>query len=351
VLRTEVMQNPDPALASHDRAIAAWLWCLFAALLVMVLIGGITRLTGSGLSMVDWRPLMGALPPLGEAEWNKVFEAYKASPQYLEVNQWMGIEDFKRIFFWEYLHRVMGRLIGLIALVPWIFFRLRKRLERWLSLRVLVAIALGGVQGLLGWYMVRSGLVDRPEVSHLRLAAHLMLAFFIAQWVLWTLFDLRWGRTRFAFAGWGRLNFGLLAIIALPIPPGAFMAGTRAGILFPSFPDMNGGYAPGAFFPRASLFENFFYSPIAIHYIHRLLGFLLVFYAGGVVIALYRKRLAPAWATGQLALVLLAQFALGALTALYQAPLPLAIAHQAGAFELACSATLLAHRTGLPHAA
>jgi cytochrome c oxidase assembly protein subunit 15 len=195
--------------------------------------------------------------------------------------------------------------------------------------------------------MVRSGLVDRPEVSHLRLAAHLMLAFFIAQWVLWTLFDLHWGRTRFG-GGTNKLIAGLMALIAVQILYGALMAGTRAGILFPTFPDMNGGYAPGPFFPRASLVENLFYSPIAIHYVHRLLGFLLLGYAAGVVIALYRRRLAPNWATGQLAGVLLAQFILGALTALYQAPLFLAIAHQAGAFALACSATLLAHRTRLP---
>jgi len=349
VLRTGVMQNPGPALASHDRAIVVWLWCLFAALFTMVLIGGITRLTESGLSMVDWRPLMGALPPRGAAQWNEAFEAYRASPQYLEVNQWMGLEDFKRIFFWEYLHRLMGRSTGLIAFVPWLFFSLRKRLEGWLSFRVLVAITLGGAQALLGWYMVRSGLVDRPEVSHLRLAAHLLLAFFIAQWVLWTLLDLHWGRTRLAKTTANKMILGLLALVVLQILYGAFMAGTRAGILFPSFPDMNGGYAPGPFFPLASLFENLLYSPIAIHYVHRLLGFLLIFYAAGVVIALYRMRLAPNWATGQLSLIVLAQFVLGALTALYQAPLTLAVAHQAGAFVLACSVTLLAHRSTVPH--
>jgi cytochrome c oxidase assembly protein subunit 15 len=351
VLRTRVMPNLEPELPGHDRGIAIWLWCLFAALFVMVMIGGITRLTGSGLSMVDWRPLMGSLPPVGEAQWNEVFEAYKASPQYREVNQWMGLEDFKPIFFWEYLHRLMGRMIGLIAFVPWLFFARRKRLERWLSIRVWVAIALGGAQGLLGWYMVRSGLVDRPEVSHLRLAAHLMLAFFIAQWVLWTLLDLHWGRARLVLPGVGKWIYGLLLIVALQVLYGAFMAGTRAGLLFPTFPDMNGGYAPGAFFPRTSLFENLFHSPIAIHYVHRMLGFLLIFYSAAVLTALYRKHLAPNWATCQLALVLIAQFALGALTALLQAPLALAIAHQAGAFVLACSVTLLAHRTSLPRSA
>lgn len=339
------MQSENPLLGSRDRAIIAWLWCLFATLFVMVLIGGTTRLTNSGLSMVDWRPLMGALPPIGGTQWDEVFEAYKAFPQYLKVNQWMGLEDFKRIFFWEYVHRLMGRLIGLVAFAPWLFFTLRRRLESWISRRVIVTIALGGAQSLLGWFMVRSGLTDQPEVSHLRLAAHLLLAFFIAQWLLWTLFDLHWGRTRFASAGAHKFVLGLLALIALQTLYGAFMAGTRAGILFPTFPDMNGGYAPGAFFPRESLVENLFYSPIAIHYTHRVLGFLLIFYAAGVLIALYRNRLAPDWVTGQFALVLLSQFVLGALTTLNQTPLSLAIAHQAGAFVLTCSATLLAHRT------
>ena len=329
----------------HDRAISLWLWVLFATLFVLVLIGGITRLTGSGLSMVDWRPLMGVVPPRGDAQWHAVFTAYQASPQFAEVNSWMELDDFKRIFFWEYLHRLMGRMIGLVAFVPWLYFYLRKRLEAWLSFRVVVAIALGGAQGLLGWYMVRSGLVDRPEVSHLRLAAHLLLAFFIAQWVLFALLDLRFGRVRLSMTPANLPVFGLMGMVALQILYGAFMAGTKAGVLFPTFPDMNGLYAPGPFFPHASLAENLLYSPIAIHYTHRALGFALLAYGAWLLLVHRRSQLSPDWVQTQFALVLLLQFALGAAAALYRAPLPLAIAHQAGAFALACSVTLLAHRT------
>jgi cytochrome c oxidase assembly protein subunit 15 len=339
------MQTESIETANPHRAIAFWLWCLFATLFVLVLVGGITRLTGSGLSMVDWRPIMGALPPIGEAQWREVFAAYQTSPQYIEINQWMQLEDFKRIFFWEYFHRALGRAVGLVAFLPWLYFSLRHRIARWLSVRVLVAIGLGGVQGLLGWYMVRSGLVDRPEVSHLRLAAHLLLAFFIAQWILWTLFDLRWGRARLSFARANIPVLGLMGLVAFQILYGAFMAGTQAGSLFPTFPDMNGLYLPRPFFPHDSLIENLLYSPIAIHYTHRALGFALLAYAAGVLFVQHRSKLSPNWAQYQFGIVLILQFALGAMTALYRAPLPFAISHQACAFALTCSATLLIHRT------
>lgn len=288
---------------------------------------------------------MGVLPPIGDEQWNAVFAAYKKSPQYLEVNAWMGIEDFKQIFFWEYTHRLMGRVISLVAFVPWAYFALRGRVARWLSIRVIVAIMLGGAQGLLGWFMVRSGLVDRPEVSHLRLAAHLLLAFFIAQWVFLTLLDLHWGRVGLARSRESRLMLGILAVLAVQILYGAFMAGTHAGLLFPTFPDMNGGYAPGQFFPLASVTQNLLYSPIAIHYTHRALGVALLGLSAAALLAVRRTAVTPGWSKSQFAGVMLLQFALGALTALYQVPIALAVAHQIGAFVLGCSVTLLAHRT------
>lgn len=339
------MQNAKREVVDHDRAIIVWLWILFCTLFLMVALGGITRLTGSGLSMVDWRPLMGAIPPIGELQWNEVFDAYKASPQYTQVNAWMQLADFKRIFFWEYTHRLMGRLIGVVAFVPWLYFTVRGRLARWLSVRVVIAIVLGGAQGLLGWFMVQSGLVDRPEVSHLRLAAHLLLAFAIAQWVLVILLDLQWGRVTSWRSRNSRLMLGFLALLTLQIVYGAFMAGTHAGLLFPSFPDMNGGYAPGQFFPLESLSTNLLYSPIAIHYTHRLLGFLMIGFAALIFLAMRDSELAPGWVKTQFGLVLALQFGLGAFTALHQTPIALAIAHQAGAFVLACSTTLLAHRS------
>ena len=162
---------------------------------LMVLVGGTTRLTGSGLSMVEWRPLMGTLPPLSDAEWVRVFDIYKESPQYQSVNQWMNMADFKQIFFWEYVHRLLGRLIGLVFFLPMLFLWLKGYLVGKQRLRAMVALILGGAQGLLGWYMVRSGLVDIPAVSHYRLAAHLSLAFFLGIYVLWWILDLRSTRT------------------------------------------------------------------------------------------------------------------------------------------------------------
>ena len=170
------MLAPDlPGLA--PRAVRLWLWSLWLAVLGMVVVGGITRLTGSGLSMVEWQPLIGAIPPLDEASWQAVFARYQLSPQFQQVNHWMQLDDFKRIFFWEYVHRLVGRSVGLLVFVPWLYFVARRRLSRRLALATLGAFALGGAQGLLGWYMVKSGLVDVPRVSHLRLAAHLSLAF------------------------------------------------------------------------------------------------------------------------------------------------------------------------------
>lgn len=345
MLSSEPMPSQTHTEPRHDPQVMAWLWLLFSTLFFMVMLGGITRLTGSGLSMVDWRPLMGVLPPMGDEQWNAVFEAYQTSPQYLEVNSWMQLDDFKQIFFWEYLHRLAGRAIGLVSIVPWLYFTLRGKLERWLSIRVVVAIVLGGAQGLLGWFMVQSGLVDRPSVSHFRLAAHLMLAFFIAQWILFTLLDLHWGRSALAWTRTCGMILCLSAVLALQILYGAFMAGTHAGLLFPSFPDMNGGYAPAQFFPLDSLWDNLLFSPIAIHYVHRTLGFALLALTAAVLFALRRVALEPAWTKTQFVVVLAVQFALGAFTALYQVPLVLAVAHQSGAFVLACSLTLLLHRS------
>ncbi|MDP6979897.1 MAG: COX15/CtaA family protein [Myxococcota bacterium] len=333
-----------PAHRSVDPSIVRWLWLLFATVFSMVLVGGITRLTESGLSMVDWRPVMGVLPPIGEAAWNEAFDAYKTSPQYREVNAWMEVADFKRIFFWEYTHRVLGRTIALIAFIPWLYFQLRGRLEGWLSFRILVAIALGGGQGLLGWYMVQSGLIDRPEVSHFRLASHLSLAFVIAGWNLWMLMDLRFGRVLPGVRGLQFYPALLMLMLAVQILYGAFMAGTHAGILFPSFPDMNGHYLPGGLIPEGPLLHTLINDPVAIHYIHRALGFALMAWGG---VAWWKLRAASRGAStlvcDQLLAVLSIQFVLGALTALWQTPLTLAVIHQGGAFVTACSTLLLAH--------
>ncbi len=312
-----------------SRAVVVWLLALLAMVVAMVLLGGVTRLTGSGLSMVEWHPLMGALPPMGDAEWAAVFEKYQRFPQYKQVNAWMTLADFQRIFVWEYLHRLVGRLVGLVFLVPWVFFVVRGALRgRWMR-RTLLAGILGGLQGLLGWFMVKSGLVDVPAVSHLRLAAHLSLAFVVALWISWLLFETRPDDPSSTPApGIARATWAVLALVGLQTVYGAFMAGTRAGFLYATFPAMHGQLVPPLGDPLHDL--------TTIHFIHRTLGWLVL----GAVGSWWWKARAAACSTRQTRSVRLAsnlvglQFTLGVATVMMRVPTSLAIAHQLGALAL-----------------
>ncbi|NOY94467.1 MAG: heme A synthase [Deltaproteobacteria bacterium] len=332
------MAEDAPNPADPHRAIRRWLWVVFFAIAVMVALGGITRLTGSGLSMVEWRPLMGTLPPLDHAEWLRVFARYQRSPQYAQVNSWMQLADFQRIFFWEYFHRLFGRLIGLLVFVPWLYFMARRRLKGRLAWRVFGALALGGAQGLMGWLMVKSGLVNEPAVSHFRLAAHLLLAFFVAQYILWLILDLAPARPESAPVDKGtRRGLGaLLALVVVQLAFGAFMAGKRAGWLSASFPDMNGHYLPGPFFHSANVLHEALNGPMAIHYVHRFLGFVVALAVIGFALWARRRALPPRlrFALHAMLLTTLLQFTLGALTVVFHVPTWLAVAHQLGGFAL-----------------
>jgi cytochrome c oxidase assembly protein subunit 15 len=330
----------------EHRGVYLWLLAVYLMVFAMVLIGGITRLTGSGLSMVEWRPLIGWLPPLGEEQWQAVFDKYKQFPQYLQVNGWMTLADFKSIFFWEYLHRLFGRLIGLVVIVPWLLLLARRRLDRSLAIRSGLAIVFGGLQGLLGWYMVRSGLVNEPAVSHYRLASHLALAFFVACWVLWIVFDLRHGDDEPApvSPGMKRFAWGLVALIAVQIIYGAFMAGKRAGFMYATFPTMNGEWIPSGIGALTPGWRNALENPIGIHFIHRTLAYV-------VTLALFAfwyvsrrspdptRRLAG---HAMLALVIV-QMALGILTVLSNVRIWIATAHQGAGFLMLCAALYAAH--------
>ena len=328
--------------SSAPRSVVVWLVSIYLLVLAMVVVGGITRLTGSGLSMVEWRPLMGALPPMGEEEWGEVFDKYKESPQYEQVNHWMTVDDFKRIFFWEYLHRLLGRLIGVAFFVPWVFFLARRRIDRPLARRTLVAFVLGGLQGVLGWYMVVSGLADEPSVSHYRLAAHLMLALVVMNWILWILLDLRAApdRERSGDRGFTRAAWAAVALVAAQIVYGAFMAGTRAGFLYSTFPDMNDRFVPAGMMEVGPAWQNLLENPIAIHFIHRTLGWLLLIAVGAVWWVGRRRARTPeqrrslalfGWST-------VLQMVLGAATVMLYVSTPVAVAHQAlGALVLSAS--------------
>ena len=339
--------------STTDLGVAIWLLGLWALTLSMVAIGGITRLTGSGLSMVEWQPLIGAVPPLSEHAWQATFAKYQHSPQFQQVNHWMELADFKRIFLWEYVHRLLGRAIGLCFLVPYLYFLARRRLRGTAAWRVGAAFALGGAQGLLGWYMVKSGLVSRPEVSHLRLAAHLSLAFFVGQYLLWLALDFSTAqdpdRTSEPPLPWFLWPM-LWILIGTQVVFGAFMAGLRAGVLSSTFPDINGHYMPGPFFRFDSLIANLMNNPLAVHWTHRALGVAVLAAVLGMTLPLLRTttpNVVRKWATALL-ITGLTQFVLGAATVMLGVPIWLAVCHQVGAYLLLSFAVALGHQTRNP---
>ncbi|HEX7480509.1 MAG TPA: COX15/CtaA family protein [Polyangiales bacterium] len=333
------------------RIVRAWLFTLWTAVWLMVVIGGITRLTGSGLSIVEWRPVTGALPPLTHAAWQQAFEAYQRSPQYRLANHWMSLSDFQRIFFWEYVHRLWGRVLGLACLGPWLWLVLSKRLGGAQARRTGSILLLGGLQGAVGWYMVASGLVHEPQVSHYRLALHLLLGIGVGQWILWQALQtsaLLAPATRATDpaavpASLRRLSLWLLPLLALQVTYGAFVAGMHAGFLSATFPDMNGHYLPSAFFISGSPLHEAVSSPLAVHYLHRVLAGLVSVHIG---VLCYRARRAPRAVRVRCMLLLgalLLQLLLGVLTVVLHVPTLLAAAHQAGAYLLVSAALGLWH--------
>ena len=338
----------------RQRAIRTWLISLWLLVLIMVMVGGITRLTGSGLSIVEWRPVTGALPPLSEAAWVEAFEAYRHSPQFVHQNSWMQLSDFKQIYFWEYAHRLLGRLIGLVTFVPWLYFAIRGFMTRGVALRTFSLLILGGMQGLLGWWMVKSGLVNEPRVSHYRLAAHLILAFGVGQWILWQALDLLVpaGNAGPANARHGSetlaprlryLAFAVVPLVFLQLIYGAFMAGTRAGYLAATFPDMNGHYAPAYFFSASDIGRSLLSNPMTIHYVHRVLAFALLGYALWLALALRQSGQNVRAAAWFFLGAVLGQGLLGVMTVMLRVPIGVAVVHQGGAYVLCGAAVLLLH--------
>jgi cytochrome c oxidase assembly protein subunit 15 len=304
------------------RAVRAWLILCCALIFIMVIVGGATRLTESGLSIVEWNPVMGAIPPLSHAEWQRAFDAYRETPEFKTYNFWMGLDDFRAIYWMEYGHRLLGRIIGVVFLLPLIWFAVRRQITERLAGQLAVAFLLGAAQGALGWYMVQSGLVDRPEVSHYRLAAHLGLAVAIYGWLLWILLGL-YPRRR-EEPGRGFAVF-LLCWVSVTMVWGAFTAGLDAGVMYATFPLMDGGLAPPGAFEREPFLINFVENKATVQFTHRWLAI------GFVALALYfwfRVRTQPsAW----LAAMALVQAGLGIATLLTGVEIAIAAAHQAGA--------------------
>jgi cytochrome c oxidase assembly protein subunit 15 len=333
---TEVT-NRAPLGARTDSLAFWWLIAMAVLVAIMVLIGGVTRLTGSGLSMVEWRPLMGTLPPLTDAEWSRVYQLYVASPEYDEFNYGMDLAGFKAIFFWEYVHRLWGRLLGLAFVVPFVWLILRRRVPNGFGGRLFLLLLLGGSQGVIGWWMVKSGLTADATVSQYRLAVHLGMALLIFALLLWTAFDIRYGR-----AGLPRGHAaGTLGIVAITILAGALVAGMDAGLLYNHYPFMGNGLIPVEYGEMGAMdaFEN----PAAAQFHHRWIAVLAVLAV--ITLAFRGRRQAASRGPATLAILLVgAQFILGIAVLLNGVPLSLGAMHQTGAVLLLATVLWTAHR-------
>jgi cytochrome c oxidase assembly protein subunit 15 len=339
-------QESQQAIGS-PRAVAVWLLVCCALLFAMVVVGGVTRLTHSGLSITEWQPIVGTWPPLTDDDWRVAFEKYRATPEYLQVNRGMSLEAFKHIFWWEYSHRLLGRVIGAAFLLPYLWFLLRRRIPPGYATPLFAIFLLGGLQGALGWYMVASGLVDDPRVSPLRLAAHLALAVAVFGAMLWVALSLLYpARANRPAPGLRRLASGLCSLVFLMTIAGGLVAGTRAGFAYNTFPLMNDHWVPPELLALEPWYVNFTNNVATVQFDHRALAWVLV----ALTPLLWWRTRTEAGATGRARLaadlllaVLAIQFALGVMTLLLAVPLPLAAAHQAGAVLLFAAALNLAH--------
>src|SRR3954452_1930434 len=315
--------------APQNRAVRVWLTAVAGLIAIMVLVGGATRQTESGLSIVEWKPIAGTLPPLTEAQWTEAFEGYKTIPQYRELNAGMSLDEFKTIFWWEWSHRLLGRVIGIAYLLPFLWFIWRGALAADLKRKLWMIFALGALQGAVGWWMVASGLTQRIEVSQLRLATHLVLALLIFAAIIWT---LRAGGRLQAAAASSRLKltaFALLALTFVQLYLGALVAGLRAGRVYNTWPRIDGAFVPD---PARLLFEqpwwrNLFDNTLTVQFEHRMVAYMLFVLAILHAADAVGSRAGTAVVKGAIALAaaVTLQAALGILTLLHQAPLPLAL--------------------------
>lgn len=333
-------------------------WLLFVALLIfiMVIIGGATRLTGSGLSITEWKPILGALPPLNLADWQDAFEKYKEIPQYHQINKGMSLDEFKSIFWWEWSHRFFGRFIGVAFLLPFLFFLGTGRVEKNLQPKLWLLFALGGLQGFVGWYMVSSGLVDRTDVSQYRLALHLGLAVFIFAAIMWVVLSLKAksGEATEAASG-GTVRdadgvvktgaFIVLALIFLQIIAGAFVAGMKAGFAYNSWPLMDGHFIPSGLDAMSPFWRNLFENALTVQFNHRMIAYLiLIVLVVHLVQCLRRGQGEHIASAAVLMLAALGQVFIGIMTLLQGVKLDLALAHQGGALVLLTAALWHYHR-------
>lgn len=341
MVETTAPASPATLRSASMKPVAAWLFVMCALVALMVIVGGATRLTDSGLSITEWRPVTGTIPPLSEADWRSEFEKYRQIPEYHLVNKGMSLDDFKEIYWWEWGHRFLGRLLGIAFLLPLIFFAVTGRLDRKLGVRLTAVFALGGAQGALGWYMVSSGLADRIDVSQYRLAAHLALAVLLLALMFWIALDLQRPPAKPKSSG---LFFGALALagaVYAQMILGAFVAGLRAGGTYNTWPLMDGEFFPRAYFGAPPRLADLFEQIAAVQFNHRIGAYLV---AAGAVWFFVATRGSAVRDRAQLVLAaVIAQIGLGVWTLLAATPIALGLLHQAGALGVLLATLYAAH--------
>ena len=343
------MREPLAVRDPRHRVMRIWLWSIAALIFAMVLVGGATRLTESGLSITEWQPVTGTLPPMSEAAWTAAFDKYKAIPQYQQVNRGMSLAEFKTIFWWEWAHRLLGRLIGAAFLLPFLWFLWRGWVEPGLRGRLWLIFGLGALQGAVGWWMVASGLTERVEVSQYRLAFHLGLACLIYAAVLWTAERLDGGEPVAVNTRLRATAVGLVVLVLAQIYLGALVAGLRAGLVYNTWPTIDGALVPAGarLFFEQPLWRNFFENALTVQFQHRMTGYAVWLVALWHWLDVLRsRRKGPLTGALPLAVAVTLQAALGILTLIHQVPIGLALAHQGMAMIVLALATLHAARLG-----
>lgn len=325
----------------RSRPVAIWLFCVAALVFAMVVVGGITRLTGSGLSITEWKPIMGAVPPLNQADWDEAFALYREIPQYQQVNAGMTLGEFKGIFWWEWIHRQLGRLIGVAFALPFLVFLALKMVPGRLVLRCVVLLGLGGLQGLIGWWMVSSGLSERVDVAPERLTVHLGLAFVIFMGLIWTGLEAWFGedRTR-SPAGWSRFAAVVLGLVFIQSLLGGLVAGSRAGMVYTDWPLMNGMVIAPVNWGQGAL--AFLHDQALVQFNHRIMAYALLALTTVYAVQVIRAKLAQGAGASAWVLLMLvwAQALLGIATLMHAVPLSLGVLHQAGAAVVLGAATV-----------
>ena len=328
---------------SHSGQIRIWLLSTIIMVILMILIGGVTRLTDSGLSMVEWRPLWGFLPPISQFEWNRVFELYMKSPEYIFKNKGMSLEEFKEIFFWEYFHRLWGRLIGIIFIIPLLFFIIVKKIPKSILSKLFLILFLGGLQGFIGWWMVKSGLVNDPTVSQYRLTIHLSNALLILSLLIWVYLDVKEGVSQIK----PDFSFFMFSILFITIIAGAFVAGMDAGLMYNEYPLMGDGLIPENYgeYKLLDPFEN----PASAQFHHRHLALFTtlctLFYCYKYYFESEDKKVKKL--SLLISIVVCSQFTLGIITLINMVPVYLGAIHQTGAVILFISLICSMHRLNL----